>query len=102
MDLRQLEQKLFAVARANPPSDKVPYAFEQRILARINDLRLPDYGALWARALWRAAVPCLAVMLLLSAWSYFGTAANQPASDFSQEFERTVMAGVWQEQVPID
>ena len=100
MDLKRLEQKLLAVAKANPPSDRVPYAFEQRILARINELRLPDYGALWARALWRAVVPCTAIMLLLSAWSFFGTTANPPANDFSQELERTVLAGAIQEQSP--
>ena len=97
MDLQRLEQKLLKEARDNPPGDKVPYAFEKRILARISELRLPDYSALWARALWRAVVPCTAVMLLLSAWSFFGP-ANPAASDFSQELENTVLAAAEQEQ----
>ena len=29
MNLAELERKLIAAARANPPSDRVPYAFEK-------------------------------------------------------------------------
>ena len=35
MNLAELERKLIAAARANPPSDRVPYAFEKRIMARL-------------------------------------------------------------------
>ena len=31
MNLEPLQKKLLAAARAHPPSDRVPYAFEQRI-----------------------------------------------------------------------
>ncbi len=101
MNLAELEQKLVAAARANPPSDWVPYAFEKRIMARLAARPVVDDWALWARALWRAAAPCAAIMLLLGAWSFFAPPRNAPANDLSQQLEQTLLAAVDQEQ-PID
>nr|MBP9901087.1 hypothetical protein [Verrucomicrobiota bacterium] len=70
MNLEPLQQKLLAAARAHPPADRVPYAFEQRIRANLSTLPPVDLAALWARALWRAAVTCVAVTLLLATWSF--------------------------------
>src|SRR5713101_2070252 len=100
MNVDELRRKLIAAARANPPSDHVPYAFEKRILARLTARPALDHWAVWARALWFAAAPCVAVMLLLSAWSFFGQPANPTSSDLSQEFENTVLAAVDQEPAP--
>jgi hypothetical protein len=100
MKLEELRQKLLAVARANPPADKVPYAFEKRITALLSSLPVPDLWTLWARALWRASVPCVAVMLVLGAvtlaGSHRGTAANgKPAAEeLSLDFEQTMLAAV--------
>jgi len=71
MKLSELQKKLIAAARANPPSDRVPYAFEKRITALLAARPVLDRWALWSRALWRGAVGCLAVMALLSAGSFF-------------------------------
>ena len=98
MNLAQLERKLIAAARANPPSDRVPYAFEKRILARLAARPVADGWALWARALWRAAASCVAIMLLLGAWSFFAHRSSAPASDLSQELEKTLLAAVDQDQ----
>jgi len=98
MNVAELNHKLIAAARANPPSDRVPYAFEKRILARLAGQRMPDDWALWARALWRAAAPCVAIMMLFSVWSYLAPNGNVPAGDLSQEFENTLLAAVDQEQ----
>lgn len=68
MNLTQLQHKLLAAARANPPADRVPYAFERRIMARLSHLPPSDQWAFWARMLWRAATPCLGVMILVSAF----------------------------------
>ena len=46
MNLAELEQKLVAAARANPPSDGVPYAFEKRIMARLATRPVMDDWAL--------------------------------------------------------
>ena len=98
MNLTQLERKLIAAARANPPSERVPYAFEKRILARLAARPVVDDWALWARALWRAAAPCAAIMLLLGAWSIFEPHSSMPANDLSQELEQTLLAAVDQDQ----
>jgi hypothetical protein len=101
MNLAQLERKLIAVARANPPSERVPYAFEKRILARLAARPMLDRWELWGRALWRAAAPCIAIMLLLGAWSLFAPPPNTLTNDLSQQLEQTLLAAVDQEQ-PID
>ena len=101
MDLIELQRKLIATARKDVPSDRVPYAFEKRVMARLTARPALDYAAVWANALWRAATPCVAIMLLLSAWSFFAGSANAPATDVSQDFENTVFAAVDQDQ-PVD
>jgi hypothetical protein len=97
MNLAELERKLIAAARAHPPSDRVPYAFEKRILARLAARPLADGWELWGRALWRAAAPCVAIALLLGAWSFFSQ-SSAPANDLSQDLEQTLLAAVDQDQ----
>ena len=97
MNLFELQRKLVAAARSNPPSERVPYAFENRIMARLMARPVLDGCALWARALWRAAAPCVAIMLLLGAWSLFRP-PNPPANDLSQELENTLLAAADQDQ----
>ena len=98
MNVAELERKLIAAARANPPSDRVPYAFEKRIMARLAARPMSDGWELWGRALWRAAAPCVAIMLLLGAWSLFTPQASAPATDLSQQLEQTLLAAVDQDQ----
>lgn len=98
MDLAELERELIAIARANPPSDRVPYAFGKRIMSLLLAKPVVDQWALWSRALWRSAAACLAVMLLLSALSFFLPASpTTPRSDLSQDFERTMLVAVDQD-----
>jgi len=70
MNFAQLHTKLIAAARANPPGEQVPYAFEKRVLANLRGLEVEDSWALWGRALWRSAFACLVVAIGLSVWSY--------------------------------
>lgn len=97
MNLVQLQQKLLAAARGNPPSERVPLAFEQRILARLRHTPAADVWELWARALWRAAAPCVGCMLLLGVWSFYDSASHRPQTDLSQEFDNTVLAAADQD-----
>jgi len=100
MNLEHLQNKLLAAARTTPPDDHVPYAFEQRILARLVAQPATDVAALWARALWRAAVPCVAVTALLVALSFTVASSESTASvgnaDISQQFEQALLASVEQ------
>jgi hypothetical protein len=106
MNVPELERKLIGAARQNPPSQRVPFAFEKRVLAQIRSVPGPDGWALWGHALWRAAASCLAVVLLLGTWSMLTTNANAPAAgttnsteNFSQAFENTILAAANQEQL---
>ena len=85
MNLDDLHAKLIAAARAQAPSERVPFAFEKRITALL-----------------RAAVPCVALMVLLSAWTLLSPAASSTSTDLSQELENTVMAAAVPEQPPAD
>ena len=100
MNLDDLQRKLIAAARAHPPSEAVPYTFEKRVTARIKALAVVDYWALWSRALWRAAAPCVAFTLLLAAWSLFATPRSTPSMDLSQDLENTVLAAAVLDQPP--
>jgi anionic cell wall polymer biosynthesis LytR-Cps2A-Psr (LCP) family protein len=46
------------------------------------------------RGLWRAAVSCAAIALLLGAWAFFHPAASTSSTDLSQNFENTLLASV--------
>jgi hypothetical protein len=98
MKLHLLRETLIAAARANPPSDRVPYAFAQRIMARLPARLAPDPWTLWSHALWRSAVLCVAVMLASTAWALLAPSHSAPANDLSQEFENTLVAAVGQDQ----
>ena len=97
MKATQLERKLISAARAHPPSDAVPYAFEQRIMAQLDNLRRVDQWAAWSQALWRAAAPCVAIALLLCAWAAFNPAGSTNSTDLSQQLENTLLVAVTQD-----
>ena len=97
MDLAKLQQKLIATARANPPGSQVPYAFEKRVMARLPARAAFDLGTLWARALWRGALVCLALMVLLSLVSFILPPGKSPSNDLTQDFEKTMLAAVNQD-----
>lgn len=93
MNTEELSKKLLAAARANPPSDHVPLAFEKRILAHLTAKPVANVAAFWARALWRATIPCVAVTVLLGAFSFMpSTSTTTNDEDLSQTFEQTLLA----------
>ncbi len=102
MNVDQLQRKLLAAARARPSEDRVPYAFEQRVMARLRSAPALDVWAVWARGLWRAAAPCVAIMLLLSLWSLLASNPRPPAGDLAQELDNTVLAAADQEPAAAD
>lgn len=80
MDFNELQRKLFGQARSVPPSDAVPYAFEKRVMARLQSDPPVDHWLLWGRALWRAAAACVALSVLLSVWSVWSVKETEPAT----------------------
>jgi hypothetical protein len=103
MNVDDLQTKLISIAQGVTPSSEVPYGFERRVMAQIKGMAVPDYWAVWARALWRAAGPCVAVALVLAILSFFSGPSNTAASsDLSQDLENTLLAGANLDQPPID
>jgi len=95
MNLVELQKILLAAGRTNVPGDQVPYAFEKRITALLASRVAAENMNLWVRGLWRAAVSCLAITLLLGAWAAFNpTTAVTTADDLSQNLENTLLASV--------
>ena len=99
MNLAELQKKLIAAARLNPPDDRVPYAFEKRITALIAARSGADRWMFWTHGLWRAAASCVAVAVVCGAVSLFMPATADNGNDLSQEFENTLLASVDQADV---
>jgi len=64
MNLAELHGKLIAAGRLHKPDDRVPYAFEKRIMALIAERKTVDKWVFWTRGLWRAAASCVAVAVV--------------------------------------
>lgn len=94
MNIAELQDKLIAAARAEAPDDRVPYAFERRVMALLAARAGADKGILWTRGLWQAAASCVAIALLLGAWVFFNSMAPANSPDLSQNFETTLLASV--------
>src|SRR5450432_4185389 len=96
MNLAKLHDKLIAAAKTEVLDDRVPYAFEKRVTALLASRVAPDNMALWVRGLWRAAVSCVAISMLIGAWAVFNpaTTTTTAADDLSQNFENTLLASV--------
>ena len=90
MKIDQLQTKLLAAARADQPSDRVPFAFEKRILARLKESSGFDAWSYWGQMLWRATAPCVAIMITVSVWTIY----TAPGSTPELNLEETVLAPV--------
>jgi len=94
MNIADLQQQLIAVARKQDPDERVPYAFEKRIMALIAERKAVAGRILWARGLWRAAVTCVALAVVCGAVSFFTPSAADNSNDLSQDLENTLLASV--------
>jgi len=92
MNLTELHRKLIAAARATPPNDQVPYAFEKRIMACLEGVKPLDPMGLWSRALGFSAIFCVAVMVVMAVGVRW---LPTPVPDsLSQDVEQTLFAAV--------
>jgi len=90
MNLPELQNKLLAAARQNPPDDHVPYAFEKRIMSRLIAAPKPSEWLAWSRALWFGAAACVAVALITSLLPLQAT--DDDDDSFSEGVEQSIMA----------
>lgn len=68
----------------------MPYAFEQRVMARLRETAPLDALSLWSRALWQAAAACVALTLVSGAMLLW-----QGGSDLSSEFPQDVESAMF-------
>ena len=92
MNLAELHSKLIAAARRQKADERVPYAFEKRITALIAARAVVDRWAVWSSGLWRAAISCAALTLVLGGALIYLTATTNNGKDLSQDFENTLLA----------
>ncbi|MEI8288063.1 MAG: hypothetical protein WCH99_01210 [Verrucomicrobiota bacterium] len=92
MNLAELHSKLIAAVRLQAPDDRVPYAFEKRITALIAARDAVDRVAAWSSGLWRAAISCTALAMVLGGALIYLTATANNSNDLSQDFENTLLA----------
>ncbi|MGZ8940516.1 MAG: hypothetical protein ACXW32_15025 [Limisphaerales bacterium] len=84
--------KFFDLARSLEPDDRVPYAFEKRIMARLRNSSAADLWTAWSGTMWRAAFSCLLISALTGAVVTFSDPSR--AELFASDLERTVLAPV--------
>jgi len=101
MNLAELQKKLVAAARLGTPDDRVPYAFEKRIMAQIAAQAGAERWVFWTQGLWRAAGACVVVAVVFGAVSLFAPVTPDNANDLSQDFENTLLASVDQSDVTL-
>ena len=82
-NIEDILESLLTQTREIPKNDQVPYAFEKRIMAHIKEgpAALADVWSAWAQSLWKAVVPCLAVLVMVAVWMKAptdGTGATTP------------------------
>lgn len=95
MDFDTLQTKLIAAARSIPPNERVPYAFEKRIMARLSGVSPVDLLGAWSTALWRAAISCLVIVVASGAWTLWSGSPEPVEPDFSNAFETAVFASAY-------
>ena len=94
MNIDLLRRKLTLAARSWTEDDSVPYAFEQRILASVREgRRLPPHtGVEWAAGLWRAAISCVALAVILGTCSISFPAEPSGVEDLGVALENAILA----------
>lgn len=94
MNLAELQKKLIASARQQPADERMPYAFEKRISALLAARPAANTAAFWVRGLWRAAISCVILAVLVGAISLLTPASSGDHQDLSQDFENALLASV--------
>jgi hypothetical protein len=70
MKKRLTPEEFAKLAREIPRDERVPYAFEKRVMAHLGSSVSSDPLSFWTRALWRAVAPCFGIMLIAAALSF--------------------------------
>ena len=80
------------VAQSLPDNCDAPFAFEKRIIARIEDIGIPDLWRAWVPAMWKAAAAGLCIFGIAT---LLQSSVTNPSDDLLDgELEETVLASV--------
>ena len=85
-------KRLLRIARSVPADEKVPLAFEQRIMARLAEPPRVDPSDVWSRVFWRVAAGCLGVVLIVAIWSAVAPKPASSTQDLANDLEKTILA----------
>jgi hypothetical protein len=88
-------QQVIRAARALPEDGRVPYAFEKRIMTLIGTRKPADIWSIWSHTMWRAALACVAITVVMGAFSEL---RDEPSELFAADLEQTVMAPISSEE----
>lgn len=90
MKVKSLHKLLIETARKLPEKDCVPASFEKRIMSHIDAEGLTDALTLWAKGLWRAAIPCLTLMMLIGTLNVIDRQESQ-VDPLAEDLELTML-----------
>lgn len=79
-------------ARSLKSDERVPYAFEKRVMAHLRGLKPADLWSAWAGTMWRAAFSCLLISAIVGAAATYSDPTRGEL--FATDLERTVLAPV--------
>ena len=92
MKMPQTEH-LIQAARTLGEDARVPYAFEKRVMARLEGSAVLDFAGAWVRLMWQAAACCIAISIMAGAYASFVN-ESAPAELLAIELEQTVLAPI--------
>ena len=84
-------EEFVKLARQMPADERVPYAFERRIMTNLA-APVADPLTQWARGLWRAVAPCLAVMAVTAAVCLSQAGETHTGTNLEVDLENAVLA----------
>jgi hypothetical protein len=90
MKKRLTPEEFVTIARQMPGDERVPYAFEKRVMANLLAPVADPLGQ-WARGLWRAVAPCLAIMAVTAAVCFSQAGETQGDTNLEIDLENAVL-----------
>ena len=90
MRKRLTPEEFVKLARQMPADERVPYAFEKRVIANLEPT-VADPLTHWAKGLWRAVAPCLAIMGVTAAVCFSQAGEPPAATNLEIDLENAVL-----------
>ena len=84
--------RIIRLARSAPEDQRVPYAFEKRVMAFVRSATVQDVWSLWLPTMRKGAY--LGVLVLALTGAYIKYSDRHPPDLLAGDLERTVLASV--------